>query len=121
MKSSVRTSAKGQRVTPKAIREKIKLTPEKSVIVDLRDDYVVVKPMPNLRKALGGSLKGKPPMSQAVLREHQTAVQQDEKPSIGCLPLLVGSRKSPDMAAGTWSKINTYFSLLPAPFPELRR
>ena len=82
MKSSVKISWKGQLVTPKATREKFRLTPKKPVIVELRDDYVVVKPMPKLRKTLGGSVKGKPSMSQALIREHQTAVKQDEEPSI---------------------------------------
>ena len=79
MKSLVRISSKGQLVIPKAIREKLKLTPKKAVIVELMDDYVVVKPMPNLRKTLRGSLKGKPSMSQALIREHQSEVKHDEK------------------------------------------
>ena len=82
MKSLVRIFSKGQLVTPKAIREKLKLTPKKPVIVELIDDYVVVKPRPNPRKTMRGSLKGKPSMSQALIREHQTAVKQDEKLSI---------------------------------------
>jgi AbrB family looped-hinge helix DNA binding protein len=82
MKSLVRISSKGQLVIPKAIREKLKLTPKKPVIVELRDDYVVVKAMPNLRKTLRGSLKGKPSMSQALIREHQSEVKQDEKLSV---------------------------------------
>ena len=82
MKALARISSKGQLVIPKAIREKLKLTPKKPVIVELRDDYVVVKPMPNLRKTLRGSLKGKPSMSQALIREHQSEVKHDEKLSI---------------------------------------
>ena len=74
MKSLVRLSSKGQVVIPKAIREKLKLTPKKPVIIELRDDYVVIKPIPNLRKNLRGSLKGKPSMSQALIREHQSEV-----------------------------------------------
>ena len=82
MKSLVRISSKGQLVIPKAIREKLKLTPKKPVIVELIDDYAVVKPMPNLRKTLRGSLKGKPSMSQALIREHQSEVKHDEKLSV---------------------------------------
>ncbi len=82
MKSLVRISSKGQLVIPKAIREKLKLTPKKPVIVELIDDYVVVKPMPNLRKTLRGSLKGKPSMSQALIREHLSEVKHDEKLSV---------------------------------------
>lgn len=82
MKSLVRISSKGQLVIPKAIREKLKLTPKKPVIVELVDDYAVVKPMPNLRKTLRGSLKGKPSMSQALIREHKSEVKHDEKLSV---------------------------------------
>jgi len=82
MKSLVRISSKGQLVIPKAIREKLKLTPKKPVIVELVDDYAVVKPLPNLRKTLRGSLKGKPSMSQALIREHQSEVKHDEKLSV---------------------------------------
>jgi AbrB family looped-hinge helix DNA binding protein len=82
MKSLVRISSKGQLVIPKAIREKLKLTPKKPVIVELVDDYAVVKPMPNLRKTLRGSLKGKPSMSQALIREHQSEVKHDKKLSV---------------------------------------
>ena len=82
MKSLVRISSKGQLVIPKAIREKLKLTPKMPVIVELMGDYAVVKPMPNLRKTLRGSLKGKPSMSQALIREHQSEVKHDEKLSV---------------------------------------
>ena len=82
MKSLVRISSKGQLVIPKAIREKLKLTPKKPVIVELVDDYAAVRPMPNLRKALRGSLKGKPSMSKALIREHQSEVKHDEKLSV---------------------------------------
>ena len=82
MKSLARISSKGQLVIPKAIREKLKLTPKKPVIVELVDDYAVVKPMPNLRRTLRGSLKGKPSMSQALIREHQSEVKHDEKLSV---------------------------------------
>jgi AbrB family looped-hinge helix DNA binding protein len=82
MKSLVRISSKGQLVIPKAIREKLKLTPKKPVIVELVNDYAVVKPMPNFRKTLRGSLKGKPSMSQALIREHQSEVKHDEKLSV---------------------------------------
>ena len=82
MKSLVRISSKGQLVIPKAIRDKLKLTPKKPVIVQLKDDHVVVKAIPDLRKTLRGSLKGKPSMSQALIREHQSEVTHDEKLSV---------------------------------------
>jgi hypothetical protein len=46
------------------------------------EDYVVVKPVPNFRKTLRGSLKGKPSMSQALIREHQSEGKHDEKLSV---------------------------------------
>ena len=78
----VRMSSKGQLVIPKEIREKLKLTPKKPVIVELIEDYVVVKPIPDLRKKLCGSLKGKSSMSRALVREHRSEVKHDEKLSV---------------------------------------
>jgi len=78
----VRMSSKGQLVIPKEIREKLKLTPKRPVIVELKDDYAVVKPIPDMRKKLRGSLKGKPSMSGALFREHRSEVRHDEKLSL---------------------------------------
>ncbi len=78
----VRMSSKGQLVIPKEIREKLKLTPKKPVIVELIKDYAIVKPIPDLRKQLRGSLKGKSSMSRALVKEHRSEVREDEKLSI---------------------------------------
>jgi len=78
----VRMSSKGQLVIPKEIREKLKLTPKKPVIVELVEDYAIVKPIPDLRKKLRGSLKGKSSMSRALVREHRSEVRDDEKLSV---------------------------------------
>jgi AbrB family looped-hinge helix DNA binding protein len=78
----VRMSSKGQLVIPKEIREKLRLSPRKPVIVELVGDYAVVNPLPDLRKKLRGSLKGKPSMSRALIREHQSEVGHDEKLSV---------------------------------------
>ncbi len=78
----VRISSKGQLVIPKKIRDKLKLTPKKPVIVELIKDYAVVKPIPDLRRQLRGSLKGKSSMSRALIKEHRSEVREDEKLSI---------------------------------------
>jgi len=75
----VRMSSKGQLVIPKEIREKLKLIPKRPVIVELGDDCAVVKPVPDMKKKLRGSLKGKPSMSRALVREHRSEVRHDEK------------------------------------------
>ncbi len=71
----VRMSSKGQLVIPKEIREKLKLTPKRPVIVELMDNYAVVRPIPDMKKKLRGSLKGKPSMSRALIREHRSDVR----------------------------------------------
>lgn len=78
----VRMSSKGQLVIPKEIREKLKLTPKRPVIVELVGDYAAVRPIPDMRKELRGSLKGKPSMSRALIREHRSEVRHDEELSV---------------------------------------
>jgi len=78
----VRISSKGQLVIPKEIREKLKLTPKKPVIVELVKDHAVVKPVPDLRKKLRGSLRGKASMGRALIEEHRSEVREDEKLSV---------------------------------------
>jgi len=80
--SIVKLSSKGQIVIPKAIREKLGLAPRKPVILEIIDDHAEIKPVPNIKKVLRGALKGKPSMSQALIREHLSEVRRDEKLSI---------------------------------------
>jgi len=75
----VKLSSKGQIVIPKAIREKLGLTPKKRVMLKLVDDHAEIKPVPDAKKALRGVLKGKPSMSRALVREHLSEVRRDEK------------------------------------------
>jgi len=75
-------SSKGQLVIPKEIREKLKLTPKKPVIVELMKGYAVVKPIPDLRRRLRGSLKRKSSMSRALVKEHRSEVRENKKSPI---------------------------------------
>ena len=75
----VRMSSKGQLVIPKEIRDKLKLTPKKAVMVELVEDHAVVRPIPDVRKKLRGSLKRKPSMTRALMQEHRSEVRRDEK------------------------------------------
>lgn len=75
----VRLSSKGQIVIPKAIREKLGLNPKKPVMLRLVDDHAEIRPVPDVKKALRGVLKGKPSMSRALVREHLSEVRRDEK------------------------------------------
>ena len=52
------------------------------MILEIIDDHAEIKPVPNIKKVLRGALKGKPSMSQALIREHLSEVRRDEKLSI---------------------------------------
>jgi AbrB family looped-hinge helix DNA binding protein len=73
--SIVTLSSKGQIVIPKAIREKLGLNPQKPVIVEIVYDHAEIRPVPDIKKALRGVLKGKPSMSRALAREHLSEVK----------------------------------------------
>lgn len=71
----VRLSSKGQVVIPKAVREELGLHPKKSLILEVVGDHAEIKPAPDVKKALKGSLKGKPSMSRALVQEHLSEVK----------------------------------------------
>ena len=75
----VRISSKGQMVIPKAIREQLGIQPNKPVILEVVKDHAVIRPAPDVRKTLKGILKGKPSMKKALLQDHLSEVQRDEK------------------------------------------
>jgi AbrB family looped-hinge helix DNA binding protein len=78
----VRISSKGQMVIPKAIRDRLGIRPNKPVILEVAKDHVVIRPLPDVKKTLKGILKGKPSMKKALLQDHLSEVQQDEKLSL---------------------------------------
>ena len=77
----VKLSTKGQMVIPKAIREKLGLKPNRPVGLEWAGDHAVLKAVPDARKNLKGSLKGKPSMSRALVKDHALEVKQDGKVS----------------------------------------
>ena len=75
----VKLSSKGQLVIPKAIREKLGLKPNKPLILEMVDEHAEIKPLPDVKRALKGMLKGRPSMCQALVNEHRMEVKKDEK------------------------------------------
>ena len=69
----VTTSAKGQVVIPAAIRKLVALEPGQRVSVEVRDDEIVLKPLPkDPVAALTGLCKGGASLTKALLRERKT-------------------------------------------------
>ena len=75
----VKLSSKGQLVIPKAIREKLGLKPNKPLILEMVDEHAEIKPLPDVKRALKGMLKGRPSMCQALVKEHRLEAKKDEK------------------------------------------
>ena len=70
--TAVKTSSKGQVVIPVAIRQKLGIKPGQMVNLTLEGDKAVITAMPeDPIKALRGSLKGKPSLTKALLKDRK--------------------------------------------------
>ena len=71
---------KGQVVIPKAIRDQLDLTPGRKIAVEVRQEEIVLHPLPkNPIEALCGILKGKGPSTKDLLRERRKERQREER------------------------------------------
>lgn len=76
----VKTSAKGQIVIPKEIREKLGITPGKKVLFRIVDQHAEIAPLPDDSiKAMRGILKGGASMSKELVDERERDNRIDEK------------------------------------------
>jgi AbrB family looped-hinge helix DNA binding protein len=78
----VKTSAKGQIVIPKAIREKLGITPGKKILLRLVDEHAEITPLPDdpIRE-MRGILKGGKSLAKELLAERKRDNKIDEKHS----------------------------------------
>ena len=84
--TAVRTSSKGQVVIPVEIRQKLGIKPGQMVNLTLEGDKAVITTMPeDPIKALRGSLKGKPSLTKALLKERKEEQKREEKISSGLI------------------------------------
>jgi AbrB family looped-hinge helix DNA binding protein len=77
---TVKTSSKGQVVIPIDIREKLGIKPGQMVRLSLEGERAIITPLPeDPIKALRGSLKGKPSLTKALLKERKQEREREEK------------------------------------------
>ena len=79
--TAVRTSSKGQVVIPVEIRQKLGIKPGQMVNLTLEGDKAIITAI----KALRGSIKGKPSLTKALLKERKEERKREEKISSGLL------------------------------------
>jgi len=78
----VKTSAKGQIVVPKEIREKLGITPGKRILMRLVNDHAEITPLPDDPiKEMRGILKGGKSLASELLSERKKDNRIDEKHS----------------------------------------
>jgi len=78
----IKLSSKGQMVIPKVIREQLGIHPKKFIILEAVNDHAVIKPAPDVKKALKGILKRKSSLRKGLLEEHLAEVKRDETVSL---------------------------------------
>jgi AbrB family looped-hinge helix DNA binding protein len=84
--TAVRTSSKGQVVIPIEIRQKLGIKPGQMVNLTLEGDKAIITAMPeDPIKALRGSLKGKPSLTKALLKDRKEERKREEEISSGLL------------------------------------
>jgi AbrB family looped-hinge helix DNA binding protein len=92
MHSAVRLSSKGQVTIPKAIRDRLALSPGDRVVFRVRDDRVVVEPVGSLMDWYGAA------SDQPVPPEDWREVREQVRREIGRLTAAEGEADSDDTA-----------------------